>query len=111
MSNEYKSQTDTGEVSPLIDNDNVTKTAGSVSLIKGKSPYFYMTACVVVALLVYMLYYSYTCFYENQDLINEPFIEKTIQTGISDDKVFDVETEVNKLREFQENYLNSINKR
>jgi hypothetical protein len=74
-----------------------------------RTPYTYILSIITIGLIVYLMFYSYTCFYENQDLIIEPFIEKTIKTGIDDDIVFDVDGEVNKLRQLQEKYLNSIN--
>lgn len=71
--------------------------------------YTHILGVIIIGLVVYLLYYSYSCFYENQDLNNEPFIEKTVKTGIDDDQVFDVDSEVNKLRQLQEKYLVSLN--
>jgi len=97
-------------VSPLLEaTDNTPVKGDVVTVASDRSPYTYVLSIIIIGLVVYLLYYSYTCFYENQDLINEPFIEKTIKTGIDDDHVFDVDDEVNKLRQLQEKYLNSIN--
>ena len=98
-------------VSPLLEKftgDTPVK-GGAVTIDGDRTPYTYVLSIIIIGLVVYLLYYSYTCFYENQDLINEPFIEKTIKTGIDDDRVFDVDGEVNKLRKLQEKYLNSLN--
>jgi hypothetical protein len=97
--------------SPLLETvtgDTPVK-GGVVTVDCARTPYTYVLSIIIIGLVVYLLYYSYTCFYENQDLINEPFIEKTIKTGIDDDRVFDVDGEVNKLRQLQEKYLNSLN--
>lgn len=98
-------------VSPLLETvTGDTPVKGSVVTVDcARTPYTYVLSIIIIGLVVYLLYYSYTCFYENQDLINEPFIEKTIKTGIDDDRVFDVDGEVNKLRQLQEKYLNSLN--
>jgi len=72
---------------------------------KKYSESFYIFGFLSVCVLVYLMWYSYKSFYENQDLCYEPFISKTIKTGTDYDKVFDVESEVNKLREMQENFL------
>jgi len=97
--------------SPLLETvtDDTPVKGGVVTVDGTRTPYTYVLSIIIIGLVVYLLYYSYTCFYENQDLINEPFIEKTIKTGIDDDRVFDVDGEVNKLRQLQEKYLNSLN--
>jgi hypothetical protein len=63
---------------------------------------------IVIALVVYILYYSYSCFCENQDF-DEAFIEKTVKTGTEDDKSFDVDAEIVRLSDLQEKYLEKIN--
>ena len=97
--------------SPLLETvtDDTPAKGAAVTVDCARTPYTYVLSIIIIGLVVYLLYYSYTCFYENQDLINEPFIEKTIKTGIDDDRVFDVDGEVNKLRQLQEKYLNSLN--
>ena len=107
-----ESPSDNVTVSPLL--ETVTRdTPAKVDVVTvgdARTPYTYVLSIIIIGLVVYLLYYSYTCFYENQDLINEPFIEKTIKTGIDDDRVFDVDGEVNKLRQLQEKFLNNLNK-
>jgi hypothetical protein len=103
MSSEVQT-TNASEISPLVDNipnDDISISSGNM--------YTYGLSFVVCILVVYLLYYSYTCFYENQELIIEPFIEKTVKTGTDSDKVFDVDGEVNKLRQLQEKYLEKLN--
>ncbi len=74
----------------------------------GSSYYTYVVGFFISVILIYLLWTSYSCFYANQDLINEPFLTGTVKTGTDDDIVFDVEGEINKLREDQEKYLNKI---
>jgi len=62
---------------------------------------------VVLFIVVMIMWNSYAQFKANQNC-PENFIEKTIKSGPDDDHVFDVETEVNKLRKIQENYLFKI---
>ena len=85
---------------------------GAMTLdLKGKSPEFYIKAIFIVAIVIGILYYSYTCFCENQSLsLTEPYTEKTEKSGIDDDNAFDVDSEINKLRELQEKYLTILKK-
>lgn len=71
--------------------------------------YTYILSFIIVGLILYLLYYSFCCFYNNQEINNESFITKPIKTGIDSDKSFDIESEISKLRRAQENYLKSIN--
>jgi hypothetical protein len=70
----------------------------------------YLLGTVAVLLVLYIFYYSYTCFCNNQHF-DEPFIEKTIKTGIDDDRSFDVDVEVKRLSDIQEQYLRKLNTR
>jgi|688.fasta_scaffold762822_1 hypothetical protein len=70
--------------------------------------YTYILGFFISAILIYLLWTSYSCFYANQDLINEPFLTGTVKTGTDVDIDFSVEGEINKLREMQERYLNKI---
>ena len=67
----------------------------------------YAITITVVCLVLYVFYYSWCCFQENQ--CEEPFIEKTIKTGIDDDKSFDIDKEVKRLSDIQESYLRKLN--
>jgi hypothetical protein len=106
-----ESNTDTAEISPLVENTLTGPNAlnDDFSGICGRTIYTYGLSLVVFGLVVCLLYYSYTCFYENQELIIDPFIEKTVKTGTDSDKVFDVDGEINKLRRLQEKYLEKLN--
>lgn len=70
----------------------------------------YLLGAVAILLVLYIFYYSYTCFCDNQRL-DEPFIEKTIKTGIDDDISFDVDVEVKRLSDLQEQYMRKLNTR
>jgi hypothetical protein len=81
----------------------------AVNLVDGTNNYYtYGVGFFISVILIYLLWTSYSCFYANQDLINEPFLTGTVKSGTSDDIVFDVEGEINKLREMQERYLDKI---
>jgi len=69
--------------------------------------YRYGYVVIIGLLIVYIFYYSYNSFCENQN--SEPFIEKTIRTGIDDDRSFDVDAEVKRLSDLQEQYLRKLN--
>jgi hypothetical protein len=69
--------------------------------------YNYGYIIIISLLIVYIFYYSYNSFCENQN--SEPFIEKTVKTGIDADKSFDVDEEVKKLSDLQEQYLRKLN--
>jgi hypothetical protein len=102
--------------SPIIDtrppilggSDELSKSGGAITLIGEKSVYTYILSGIVVGLIVYLIYYSYTCFYENQDIIMEPFTENTIKSDPSADSSFDVDSEVDKLNKTQENNLSLV---
>jgi hypothetical protein len=72
--------------------------------------YGMIIAIAVVVLLI--IYYSYSCFCFNQTLGgNEPFIEKTVKSGTDSDKSFDIDAEVRRLSDLQEQYLRKLNRR
>jgi hypothetical protein len=79
----------------------VTVQGGAVDMC-----YRYGHIVIIGLLISYIFYYSYNNFCENQK--SEPFIEKTIQTGIKDDKSFNVDDEVKRLSDLQEQYLNKL---
>jgi hypothetical protein len=106
------------ETSPLMEvarPDNVkinqkvmVKENNKLDSVKGYNYYTYILGFFVIAIVIYLLWNSYSCFYANQDLLTESFLTGTVKTGTDDDIVFDVEGEINKLREMQEKYLNKI---
>jgi hypothetical protein len=91
--------------SPFIESNNQEQPKSSINTYIQK----YTLSIVVIVIIFYILYKSYNNFYANQD--TEPFIEKTIKTGIDDDKSFDVDTEVSRLSNMQESYLKKLNSR
>lgn len=101
------------EMSPVVKADDVKDLKkNEVEKLGGgfgeNSWYTYALAGIVIVLVLYMFYYSYSCFCENQEL-SENFIEKTVKTGIDSDRSFDVSSEVKKLSQLQEQYLQQIN--
>jgi hypothetical protein len=106
------------DISPLMEqtnpdvkqNSNIVISKDNETDIKKNNTtvYTYILSFIIVGLILYLLYYSYCCFYNNQEN-NESFITKPIKTGIDSDKSFDIESEISKLRRAQENYLKSIN--
>jgi len=73
--------------------------------------YTYVLSFVVIALVLYIFYYSYTCFQGNQDIMEENFIERTVKTGTDSDKAFDMNAEIKKLEEKQERNLIQLRNR
>lgn len=67
---------------------------------------------LVVLLVIYIMYYSYSCFCSNQALGSpEKFTEKTVKSGVDSDKSFDIDAEVQRLSDLQEQYLRKLNRR
>ena len=78
------------------------------TIIKNTNIYTYLLSFIVVCLVIYLIYYSYTCFYDNQYINTN--IEKPIKSSDDDncDDVFNVDKEVNKLIDLQDKYLSKI---
>lgn len=96
--------------SPLIETTpDKDSSSGTATDVGDRSVYTYILSAIVVGLVVYLLYYSYSCFYENQDLYMEPFIEKTVKSGQDADQSFDMDVKVDELKRKQEKYLDNIN--
>jgi hypothetical protein len=74
--------------------------------------YTYILSLVVVAIVIGLLYHSYSCYCTNQDIYEdaEGFIEKTVKSGTDSDLSFDVDNQVNQLIQKQERYLTQIQK-
>ena len=82
--------------SPLIDsNDKIEDSTTNYT----KNIYTYILSFIVVGLVIYLAYYSYTCFYDNQYII-DTITEKSSKTIDEDD--FDVDEEVSKLIKLQD---------
>lgn len=92
--------------SPIIVIDDNTKN--NTIDIKNTNIYTYLLSFIVVCLVIYLIYYSYTCFYDNQYINTN--IEKPIKSSDDDncDDVFNVDKEVNKLIDLQDKYLSKI---
>ena len=102
--NESKPLNKNNQQSDVIDYN----TNSSVTNTSSNNYYMYMVGFLIIAVIIYLLWTSYSCFYDNQDLFDDPFISGTIKSSPDDDIVFDVDGEINKLRELQENYLNNL---
>ena len=99
------------EQSPFMENTTPVPTPVVTKEPEKKKNYVpYIIAAVIVAFVIYVFYYSYSCFQLNQAPPLEPFIEKTIKTGTETDKSFDIDTEVRRLSDLQEKYLRDLNK-
>lgn len=99
--------------SPFLEkqSDN-TSNQDSTESDNKRSVYTYILAGIVISLVLYIFYYSYGCFQSNQDLaINEGFIEKTIKSGPDSDKSFDMDSEIKRLSDMQEQFLRKLNLR
>jgi hypothetical protein len=98
--------------SPYISDDKVLPESDSTDktdiISKGvkfiKKNYVYIVLGIIMVCVIYWIYFS---FYKGQQ---SSFIVKTIKTGRDSDKVFDVETHINILREMQEKYLLKLKK-
>ena len=86
------------------------------SLIETKSEptkpvntYTYLLAIIVVVLVLFLVYHAYSCFYINQELdFTEPYINPQPRSDPQDDNPFDVDSEVKKLIQLQEQYLEKL---
>ncbi len=88
--------------SPLIDtNDKIEDSTMNYT----KNIYTYILSFIVVGLVIYLAYYSYTCFYDNQYIVDA--ISEKSSKSIDDDE-FDVDKEVNILIKLQDKYLDKV---
>lgn len=93
--------------SPLIDDNSIKKTINLGPDNNGS--YTYILIAVVVILVLFLIYHAYSCFCINQELdIAEPYIDGSPRTDTQSDKSFDVENEVQKLIQLQEQYLEKL---
>jgi uncharacterized membrane protein YvbJ len=65
----------------------------------------YAMAITAIVVIIVIAYYAYTSFYNNQ----EGYVEWQDRTGVDADKSFDVDAEVQRLSDIQEEYLRQIN--
>ena len=71
--------------------------------------YTYMLAIIIVIVVVFIMYNSYSYFCINRDSdISEPYINTQPRDDPPGDNAFDVESEVKKLVQMQEEYLETL---
>ena len=68
--------------------------------------YTLLLALIVTCLVVFLMYHAYSCFCVNQE--TEPYINEQPRTDTQDEKTFDVDDEVSKLSQMQEQYLEKL---
>lgn len=90
----------------ITDDENIEKDTVLEVDGRGYSTYTYLLALIVICLVIFMLYHAYSCFCENQDI--EPYINEQPRTDPQSDKAFDVDQEVKKLLQLQEQYLEQL---
>lgn len=74
-----------------------------------KASYTYVLIAIVIILVLFLIYHAYSCFCNNQNLdLSEPYIDGSPRTDTQSDKSFDVENEVQKLIQLQEQYLEKL---
>jgi hypothetical protein len=94
-------------VSSLID----TSQEGSPKIpatigIDGNHSYTFLLVAVVICLVLFLIYHAYSCFCINQDI--EPYLNTQLSTDTQRDNAFDVDDEVQKLSQMQEQYLEKL---
>ena len=72
----------------------------------GNSSYTLLLVAVVICLVIFLMYHAYSCFCINQEI--EPYINTQPRSDPQSDKAFDVDDEVQKLSQMQEQYLEKL---
>jgi cell division protein FtsL len=70
------------------------------------SSYTFLLVAVVICLVLFLIYHAYSCFCVNQEI--EPYLNTQPRTDTQSDKAFDVDDEVQKLSQMQEQYLEKL---
>ena len=70
------------------------------------SSYTFLLVAVVICLVLFLIYHAYSCFCINQEI--EPYLNTQPRTDTQSDKAFDVDDEVQKLSQMQEQYLEKL---
>jgi hypothetical protein len=103
--------------SSIIENTPITKVTMATSKPEHAPKittayYTYVLSFLVVAIVIGLLYHSYSCYCTNQDTYedSEGFIEKTVKSSTDSDSSFDVDDQVNQLIRKQEKYLAQLQK-
>jgi uncharacterized protein HemX len=111
------SSTESESESSIIESTPTTKVAVVTSKPEATPKiattyYTYVLSLLVVAIVIGLLYHSYSCYCTNQDIYedSEGFIEKTVKSGTDSDSSFDVDNQVNQLIRKQEEYLSQLQK-
>lgn len=100
-------QKESGQESSLIETTPVKKDETKSK--PANNTYTYLLAIIVVVLVLFLLYHAYSCFYINQELdFTEPYINPQPRSDPQDDNPFDVDSEVKKLIQLQEQYLEKL---
>jgi len=98
--------------SPLIESANIKESPTKEIAIKNPA-YTFILAIIICALVIYLAYYAYNCFKSNQDAENKPDkSEKSDKPDkdCDDGDTFNVEDEIQNLRNTQEKNLKLLNK-
>jgi cell division protein FtsL len=95
-------------VSSLIDTsqENTPEIPAKTISGGGNSSYTFLLVAVVICLVLFLIYHAYSCFCINQEI--EPYLNTQPRTDIQSDKAFDVDDEVKKLSQMQEQYLEKL---
>lgn len=95
--------------SPLITTGNPEISTINTSVGDRNMSYTYLLAIIVVILVLFLVYHAYSCFCSNQDLnFSESYINGSPRTDPPDDNPFDVDDEVKKLIQLQEQYIEKL---
>jgi hypothetical protein len=94
-------------VSSLIDTSHedspkIPATIGD----SGSSSYTFLLGVVVICLVLFLIYHAYSCFCINQEI--EPYLNTQPRTDTPSDNAFDVDDEIQKLSQMQEQYLEKL---
>lgn len=87
---------------PSEQNTDKTQTIGGAS----SGSYTILLALIVICLVLFLMFHAYSCFCINQEI--EPYINEQPRTDVQVDKEFDVDNEVEKLIQTQEEYLEKL---
>ena len=99
--------TDEVSVSSLIETPQEKSQTSDSSITGGtNTSYTLLLGAIVICLVVFLLYHAYSCFCDNQEI--EPYLNTQPRTDPQSDKAFDVDTEVQKLSQMQEQHLEKL---
>ena len=98
----------TEQTSSIIEtqDNTIDKQEISVSSESSNGSYTLLLAFIVICLVLFLMYHAYSCFCINQE--TEPYINEQPRSDVQADKEFDVDIEVKKLTDLQEEYLEKL---